>query len=527
MGSCAICGHIDRYAVLQYDTGSAARPDDQLGNVQTSTASPIRLRQLFIGGEFVDPVDESAFETFNPATGQVLASVSEARERDVDRAAHAARAAFDDGWGSMDVFDRLMLLRRVAALLRERADELGRVECLDTGKPLSETLTYAGYTADCLDYFAELAHFTRTHVIPARSGFFNYTLRQPIGVVGAIVPWNFPLAFCGAKAGPALAAGNTLLLKPAEQTPLSALLFAEACRDAGMPDGVVNVLPGFGPIAGRAIVQHDGVGMISFTGSTEVGREIGAEAGRRLRPVVLELGGKAPNIVFADADLESAAKTALYMFAYNQGQVCSAGTRLLVESTIHDEFVTEVARQAREARVGDPLDPATQVGAVISPEQLARIHGYVQVGRTEGAELALGGEVLSVSGLERGWFYSPTIFRNVDSRMRIAQEEIFGPVVSVMPFRDSEDAIRLANDVLYGLSAAVWTRDVTRAHELARRIEAGIVFVNTMNDGRGLGAPFGGWKQSGLGLENGIEGFLAFTQLKNVIVNLTNDTPAL
>ena len=490
------------------------------------TQSAIRLTQLHIDGEFVDAAEGGTFDVFNPATGALLAQVAEGTAVDVDRAVSAARRAAGV-WGEMDVFERLAMLRRAGELLRERADELAMVESLDSGKPLSETEAYPALTAECLEYFAELARTARTEVIATPTGFLNYTLRQPFGVVGAITPWNFPLPFCGAKCGPILAAGNTVVLKPAEQTPLTALLFAEACRDAGLPDGVVNVVTGMGPTAGRAIVQHPDVGMISFTGSTDVGREIGAEAGGQLKPVVLELGGKAPNIVFADADLDAAATTALFMVAYNQGQVCSAGTRLLVDASIHDEFLDRVVEHARNARVGDPLDPNTQVGAVISPVQLERIERYVSIGKDEGAELLIGGTAPVVAGHERGWFYQPTIFRGVKSRMRIAQEEIFGPVLSVLPFDGDEGAVTLANDVMFGLTAAVWTRDVARAHQFARRLEAGIVFVNTMNDGRGLGSPFGGWKQSGVGVENGIEGLLACTQLKNVIVNIGAGTPAL
>jgi acyl-CoA reductase-like NAD-dependent aldehyde dehydrogenase len=492
--------------------------------VDTPTA--IRLTQIHIAGEFVDAAEGGTFDTFNPATGALLAHVAEGRAEDVDRAVAAARRA-SGAWAALDVFERLRMLRRVCEVLRERADELALVESLDSGKPLHETVAYPDLTAYCLEYFAELAQSARSEVIPTPTGFLNYTLRQPFGVVGAIVPWNFPMPFCGAKCGPILAAGNTVVLKPAEQTPLTALLFAEACRDAGLPDGVVNVVPGMGPTAGRAIVEHPGVGMVSFTGSTDVGREIGGAAGRLLKPVVLELGGKAPNIVFADADLEAAATTALYMVAFNQGQVCSAGSRLLVEASIHDEFVERVMAHARAARVGDPLDPRTQVGAVISAVQLERIERYVAIGRDEGAELLFGGSAPDVPGHADGWFYQPTIFQGVRSEMRIAQEEIFGPVLSVLRFECEEDALEIANDVLYGLTAAVWTRDLTRAHQFASRLEAGVVFINTMNDGRGLGSPVGGWKQSGVGVENGIEGLFACTRQKSVIMNIGAATPAL
>jgi len=495
--------------------------------MSVDTATAIRQTRLFINGEFVDPVADTDFEVRNPATGQVIATVAEAGAEDVDRAVCAARAAHDGPWGRMELAERARLLRRVAALIDERSEELGQIECLDTGKPLWETLSFGELTASFIDFFADLIQHLRSDVIPGPRGYLNYTLRQPIGVVGAIVPWNFPLPFCGVKMAPALAAGNTLVLKPAEQTPLSALLFAEICRDAGLPDGVVNVLPGDGPTTGRAIVDHPGVGAISFTGSTDVGREIAGRAGQQLKKVALELGGKSPNVVFADADLEHAARTALYMFAYNQGQVCSAGTRLLVEQSIHDQFVEELQREVAAVRVGDPLDPKTQVGAVISAEQLVRIEGYVEIGAQEGAELVAGGRRAVVAGHEAGWFYTPTIFRDVKPGMRIAQEEIFGPVVSVMAFRDDAHATELANDVLYGLTAAIWTKDVSRAHLLAERIEAGVIFVNTMNAGRGPGCPIAAWKQSGLGVENGVDGVLELTRLKSVIVNLDHETPRL
>ena len=356
--------------------------------VDTPTA--IRLTQLHIGGEFVDAAEGGTFDTFNPATGALLAQVAEGRAEDVDRAVAAARRA-SGAWAALDVFERLRMLRRVCEVLRERSDELAMVESLDSGKPLHETLAYPDLTAYCLEYFAELAQSARTEVIPTPTGFLNYTLRQPFGVVGAIVPWNFPLPFCGAKCGPILAAGNTVVLKPAEQTPLTALLFAEACRDAGLPDGVVNVVPGMGPTAGRAIVEHPGVGMVSFTGSTDVGREIGGAAGQLLKPVVLELGGKAPNIVFADADLEAAAVTALYMVAFNQGQVCSAGRGCSSRrpSTTNSSSASSRTR-ARRAWATRWI-PRTQVGAVVSPVQLERIERYVAIGQEEGAELLFGG----------------------------------------------------------------------------------------------------------------------------------------
>ena len=468
-----------------------------------------------------------SFPVDDPATGETIRHVPRMGSAETLRALRTAEDALP-AWRGLLAKERARIMRRWSDLMLEHAEALARLLTTEQGKPLAESRVEIEYAASFLEWFGEEAKRVYGDTIPTYMHDRRIVVtKEPVGVTAGITPWNFPAAMVTRKAAPALAAGCTMLLKPAEQTPLSALLFAEACRDAGLPDGVVNVVPGMGPTAGRAIVEHPNVAMISFTGSTDVGREIGSEAGRRLKPVVLELGGKAPNIVFADAQLDQAATTALYMVAYNQGQVCSAGTRLLVERSIHDEFIDRVVTHARTARVGDPLDPDTQIGAVISPVQLQRIQDYVEVGRQEGAELVAGGSTMSVPGHDEGWFYQPTIFRGVESRMRIAQEEIFGPVLSVLPFENEEEAVRIANDVMYGLSAAIWTRDVSRAHRLAERIEAGIVFVNTMNDGRGLGSPFGGWKQSGIGLENGLEGLLACTRLKTVILNLDAPTPTL
>lgn len=490
-------------------------------------ASQVTMRtQLFIDGEFVDAVDGETFPTYDPASGEVIAHIAAARSVDIDRAVSAARRAFDGPWGSMEHTERGAILRRVARLIVERADEIGQLESRDVGKPIRECAPQMEQTADWFDYFADIGRRIRSSVIPGPRGHLNYTLNQPLGVVGLITPWNYPMPLYGIKVPAALAMGNTVVLKPAEQTPLTALVLAEICREAGVPDGVFNVVPGLGHEAGKALVDNPGVNKLSFTGSTEVGREVAAAAGRMLKPVTLELGGKSPNVVFADADLDMAATGSLFTFCVNQGQLCSAGTRLLVEASVHDEFVDELTRRAEAFRVGDPSDPQTQLGAIISPEQFERIERYVALGQESGAEVRTGARRAEVPGFEGGNFYTPTIFTGVASDSRIGQEEVFGPVLSVIPFKDEAEAAHLANDVMYGLAAGIWTSDVARAHRLAEEIDAGIVYVNTMNL-LAPNSPYGGWKQSGLGVEGGDEQALSFTRPKTVWVNTTSNVPAL
>ena len=476
--------------------------------------------RLWIGNEWADAQDGGTFETVNPATDEVIAEVAEARTEDIDRAVKAARTAFADSrWRRMNPHKRSRLLWRLADLVDENADELGMLETRDNGKPYFEARRIdVPSVARTLRYYAGMADKVQGDTVPVPGPFLNYTLREPVGVVGAIIPWNFPLSMAAWKVAPALACGNTVVLKPAEQTPLTALRFGELAAEAGFPPGALNVVPGFGETAGAALVRHPGVDAISFTGSTEVGRIVMREAAATLKKVSLELGGKSPNIVFADADLGVAVKGASMGAFYGKGEVCAAGSRILVESAIHDEFVEGLKAQAAKATVGDPMASTTRLGAIVSEDQLDRVMGYIEAGRRDGASLVAGGERVKVDG--RGNFVTATVFNDVDPAMTIAQEEIFGPVAAVIPFDDVDDAVAKANDSLYGLAAGIWTRDIGKAHRLAAEIDAGTVWVNTYNQ-YSPASPFGGFKQSGFGRDMGFQSALEkYTQLKSVWVAL-------
>jgi len=476
-----------------------------------------KIGKLLIDNRFVDAESGKTFETIDPSTEEVLTSVAEGDKADVDKAVAAARRAFESGpWPKMSARERGRLLLRVADLIMKNKDELARLETLDNGKPIGETSAVdIPQAAEVFAYYGGWADKVYGQTIPVSDSFFTYTLREPHGVCGQIIPWNFPLLMASWKLAPALACGNTSVLKPAEQTPLSALRLAELMLEADLPPGVVNVVTGFGPTAGAAIAEHRDVDKVAFTGSTEVGRIIQRAAAGNLKSVSLELGGKSPNIVFADADLGEAVKGAMTGIFFNQGEVCCAGSRLFVEESVHDEFVSRLAEHARSIKVGDPLDPTTQMGAQVSEEQFTKILGYIEAGKSGGATLVTGGK----RAHDKGYFLQPTIFSGVKPDMKIACEEIFGPVVSTLTFRDVDEVVAAGNATNYGLAAAVWTRDLSKAHRVARALRAGTVWVNTYNT-FDAGVPFGGYKESGVGRELGSQALDLYTQTKAVWVAL-------
>ena len=477
----------------------------------------IKPGKLFIDGKWVDSVSGKTFDTLNPATEEVITSIAEGDSADIDLAVTAARKAFEDGpWGKTDARERGRILLRVMDLIEKNKDELALLETLDNGKPISETTNAdLPLVIDCLLYYAGWADKIHGETIPVRGKFFNYTLREPVGVVGQIIPWNFPLLMAAWKIAPAIACGNTVVLKPAEQTPLTALRLGEICQEAGLPDGVLNIVPGYGPTAGAALAEHMDVDKIAFTGEYTTGRIIMQAASKNLKRVSLELGGKSPNIVFADSDIDSAVAGAMTGIFFNQGEVCCAGSRLFLERSIHDEFVDKLSSKASSLSVGNPEDAGTQMGAQVSKEQFDKILGYIDTGKQEGAKLVTGGERCG----EKGYFIRPTIFDAVDNNMKIAREEIFGPVVSAITFDDVDDMVRQSNLSIYGLAAAVWTRDIKKAHRLARDLKAGTIWINTYNS-FDAASPFGGFKQSGFGRELGIHALELYTQVKSVWINL-------
>ncbi|MED4071654.1 aldehyde dehydrogenase family protein [Priestia endophytica] len=474
-------------------------------------------KKLYINGSFIESANGKTFETVNPATGEMLARVAEAEEEDINRAVEAARDAFDNGpWSRMGTAERSRLIYKLADLIEENKQELAELESLDNGKPMRELIAAdLPLTIEHFRYYAGWSTKIMGQTIPSQGNFFTYTRHEPLGVVGQIIPWNFPLLMAAWKLGAALATGCTVVLKPAEQTPLSALYLAELIEEAGFPKGVVNIVPGYGETAGAPLVNHKKIDKIAFTGSTSVGKSIMRQASETLKKVTLELGGKSPNIILPDADLTKALPGALNGIMFNQGQVCSAGSRLYIQKKQYDNVVADLASTAKNIKVGIGLDQETEMGPLVSSEQHNTVKRYIESGKSQGAELVAGGKV----PFEKGYFMEPTIFANVDDSMTIAKEEIFGPVVAAMPYDTLDDLIDKANDTEYGLAAGVWTQDLKSAHYIANRLKAGTVWVNCYN-AFDAAVPFGGYKQSGIGREMGSYALENYTEVKAVWINM-------
>jgi len=473
---------------------------------------------LLIGGKWLDSVSGKTFVTVNPATGESICQVAEGDKADIDMAVKAARKAFEEGpWSKMSAFQRGKLLYKLADLIEQNTEELAGLESLDNGKTFNDAKGDVLSTVRCYRYYAGWADKMHGKTIPVEGQYLCYTRHEPVGVVGQIIPWNFPMVMQAWKWAPALAMGCTVVLKPAEQTPLTALRIAALAQEAGFPDGVVNVVPGFGPTAGAALSEHMDVDKIAFTGEYLTGQIVmQAAAKSNLKRVSLELGGKSPNIVFADADLDAAVEGAYFGLFFNQGQCCCAGSRLFVEDRVKDQVVEKLVTRAKTQRVGDPFDPETTQGPQISQEQFDRVMGYIDAGKKEGAKLCVGGSRVG----SKGYFIEPTVFDNVTDNMKIAKEEIFGPVLNVLSFKDLNEVVRRGNQTFYGLAAAVWTRDVKKAHAVANNLRAGTVWVNCY-DVFDPAAPFGGYKMSGQGRELGEYALELYTEVKTVYVSLT------
>jgi len=488
--------------------------------------SELEKLQMYINGEWTDPASGDYFESFNPFTGLPWALVPRGGAEDVDRAVSAAKQAFNAGeWPKLTPTARGHLLRRLGDLVAENAEHLANMEVRDNGKLIAEMGMQLKYIPQWYYYFAGLADKIEGAVLPIdKADHFAYTTHEPLGVVGMIIPWNSPLLLVAWKMAPALAAGNTVVIKPSEFTSSSTLEFVKLVEQAGFPKGVVNIVTGFGPEAGEALVTHDDVAKITFTGGPVSGTKVYEKAAAGLKRVSLELGGKSPNIVFADCDMENAVKGAISGIFAATGQTCIAGSRLLVQKSIHDEFADKLIAFAKTARMGNPMSLDTQVGPVTTRPQYEKVLSYIDVGREDGAECVLGGGKAERPECGDGWFVEPTIFMGVNNKMRIAQEEVFGPVLSIIPFEDEEEAIEIANDVMFGLAAGIWTSSIRRAIEIPKRIRAGSVWVNTYRAVSFM-APFGGFKKSGLGRENGQETIQEYMQTKTVWISTATETP--
>jgi len=496
-----------------------------LADIQAAAGlcTPIR-HQLFIGGRFVDAESGATQATLNPHDNTPIVEVAMAGKADIDKAVAAAAKAHP-AWARMAAADRGRILLRLADLIEAQTDELARLESLDTGHPLKDSRVLdVPRTAACYRYFGGMADKLQGDVVPVESGFLNYLLREPLGVVGQVVPWNFPLMFTSWKMAPALAAGNCVVMKPAEITPLSSLKIAELMAEAGMPDGVVNIVPGLGSVAGQSIAEHEGIAKIAFTGSTATGRRIVQASAGNLKKVQLELGGKGANIVFDDANLVAAVNGSAWAIFHNQGQACIAGSRLMLHERIADEFLEKFVALAMSIRLGNPLDAATEMGPLTSTMHRDRVLGYVDVAREQGGEVIAGGKAPTAPELARGCYVEPTIVRARKHTDRIAQEEVFGPFVTVLTFKDDAEALQIANSTDYGLGGGLWTRDLQRAHKMAREMKAGMVWINSYKRVN-PGSPFGGTGLSGYGREMGFESMREYTQVKSVWVNVDAQIP--
>jgi aldehyde dehydrogenase (NAD+) len=484
------------------------------------SSATITANQLFINNEWRPSSSGKTMPVVNPATEEVIAEVPSADRGDVDLAVAAARAALAGPWSKLSARERGRLVRRLGERLMERADDVARLETLHNGKPISESRQIEiPAAAECFEYYGGWSDKVMGETIPVKGNHLTYTLREPVGVVAAIVPWNFPLLLAAWKIAPALACGNVVIVKPASQTPLTALALGELAMEVGFPPGVLNVVTGAGSIVGQALVEHPGIDKIAFTGDTSTGRSIMRGAADTLKKITLELGGKSPNIVLADADIDAAIRGATIGIFYGKGEVCAAGSRLLVDRSIKDEFLDKLAARANKMVPGDPLDPKTRYGAISSRKQLDTVLRYIESGKTEGATLLAGGARADI-GTGKGYFVQPTVFSDVKPSMTISREEIFGPVLAAIDFADLDEAIATANDTPYGIAAGVWTRDIKKAHYVARQLQAGTVWVNTYNV-YDTAAPFGGYKQSGFGREMSAHALEHYTQVKSVWVDLS------